>query len=186
MGVTVENFKLKVRLGGMWTSVFHFHPISIAHPPFLLERHRNQERVSIPNQDCKVASAVKTYETTHMAASGSGDSARNSNGPPLNKKPSHLSIDSSSANNAFLHTLNSQLQIAANKSQADHQHENGAVDFPLSVGIDRAALIAPDFDTDEFLSARRHLPLEELKSQVSTTCEHAGYAYSVMGLLNWH
>ncbi|KAG0025530.1 Conserved oligomeric Golgi complex subunit 2 [Podila clonocystis] len=105
-----------------------------------------------------------------MAASSTGDSARNSNGPNLNRRPSHLSIDSSSANNAFLHTLNAQLQIAANKpNQASHQHENGAVsDFPLTVGIDRAALIAPDFDTDEFLSARRHLPLEELKSQLST------------------
>ncbi|KAF9327840.1 Conserved oligomeric Golgi complex subunit 2 [Podila minutissima] len=105
-----------------------------------------------------------------MAASGAGYSARNSHDPNLNRKPSHLSIDSSSANNAFLHTLNSQLQIAANKpSQVSHQHESGAAsDFPLTVGIDRAALIAPDFDTDEFLSARRHLPLEELKSQLST------------------
>ncbi|KAG0326541.1 Conserved oligomeric Golgi complex subunit 2 [Podila horticola] len=105
-----------------------------------------------------------------MAASGTGDSARNSNGPNLSRKPPHLSIDSSSANNAFLHTLNAQLQIAANKpNQASHQHENGTVsDFPLTIGIDRAALIAPDFDTDEFLSARRHLPLEELKSQLST------------------
>lgn len=109
-----------------------------------------------------------------MAASGTGDSARSSNGPNLSRKPPHLSIDSSSANNAFLHTLNAQLQIAANKpNQASHQHENGTVsDFPLTIGIDRAALIAPDFDTDEFLSARRHLPLEELKSQVSTTREH--------------
>jgi len=41
-------------------------------------------------------------------------------------------------------------------------------DFPLSIGVDRAALIAADFNTDEFLSARRHLPLEELKSQVTS------------------
>ncbi|KAG9321674.1 hypothetical protein KVV02_004078 [Mortierella alpina] len=83
------------------------------------------------------------------------------------RKPSHLSIDSTGANSAFLHTLNAQLQVAANHR---HQQQQDAVlsenDFPLSIGIDRAALTAPDFDTDEFLSARRHLPLEELKSQL--------------------
>ncbi|KAG0341730.1 Conserved oligomeric Golgi complex subunit 2, partial [Podila humilis] len=104
------------------------------------------------------------------------DSSRNinSNGPVLNRKPSHLSIDSSSANNAFLHTLNSQLEVAANKSNkqqySNHVNDFGEsgmdnTEFSLTAGIDRAALIAPDFDTDEFLSARRHLPLEELKSQ---------------------
>ncbi|KAG0290563.1 Conserved oligomeric Golgi complex subunit 2, partial [Dissophora globulifera] len=94
------------------------------------------------------------------------------------RKPSHLSIDSNSANNAFLHTLNSQLQIAANSQhQQRHHHHHlpqnasnaaGASDqdFSLSLGIDREALIASDFSTDEFLSARRHLPLEELKSQL--------------------
>ncbi|KAF8941953.1 Conserved oligomeric Golgi complex subunit 2 [Haplosporangium gracile] len=93
------------------------------------------------------------------------------------KKPSHLSIDSNGANSVFLHTLNSQLQMAAS-SQPRHyqQHQDalastvpaGESDFPLSTGIDRAALIAADFDTDEFLSARRHLPLEELKSQLNS------------------
>lgn len=89
------------------------------------------------------------------------------------KKPSHLSIDSNGANSAFLHTLNSQLQMAAISQPRHYQqhHDASSVtvadsDFPLSTGIDRAALIAADFDTDEFLSARRHLPLEELKSQV--------------------
>ncbi|GJJ77758.1 conserved oligomeric Golgi complex subunit 2 [Entomortierella parvispora] len=91
------------------------------------------------------------------------------------RKQSHLSIDSNGANSTFLHTLNSQLQIAANSQHQNRQHgilmdqedmpmsEN---DFPLSIGVDRAALIAADFNTDEFLSARRHLPLEELKSQL--------------------
>ncbi|KAG0053488.1 Conserved oligomeric Golgi complex subunit 2 [Gryganskiella cystojenkinii] len=80
--------------------------------------------------------------------------------------------------NAFLQTLNSQLQIAANSQHHHHQgrHQQYSSDqdevlmsendFPLSIGVDRAALIALDFDTDEFLSARRHLPLEELKSQL--------------------
>lgn len=89
------------------------------------------------------------------------------------KKPAHLSIDSNGANSAFLHTLNSQLQMAASSQPRHYQQHPDASsvtvagsDFPLSTGIDRAALIAADFDTDEFLSARRHLPLEELKSQV--------------------
>ncbi|KAI8603918.1 oligomeric golgi complex component, COG2-domain-containing protein [Dissophora ornata] len=89
------------------------------------------------------------------------------------RKPSHLSIDSTTANSAFLHTLNSQLQIAANNQNSNsrqrHQSQDASLsenDFPLSIGIDRAALIASDFNTDEFLSARRHLPLEELKSQL--------------------
>lgn len=89
------------------------------------------------------------------------------------RKPSHLSIDSNGANSAFLHTLNSQLQMAASSQPRHYQqhHDASSVtvadsDFPLSTGIDRAALIAADFDTDEFLSARRHLPLEELKSQL--------------------
>ncbi|KAF9344123.1 Conserved oligomeric Golgi complex subunit 2, partial [Mortierella sp. AD094] len=85
------------------------------------------------------------------------------------RKPSHLSIDSTTANSAFLHTLNSQLQIAANSQNKSQRHQNDPVsenDFPLSIGLDRAALIAANFDTDEFLSARRHLPLEELKSQL--------------------
>ncbi|KAF9173929.1 Conserved oligomeric Golgi complex subunit 2 [Mortierella sp. AD011] len=85
------------------------------------------------------------------------------------KKPSHLSIDSTTANSAFLHTLNSQLQIAANNQNKGQRRQSDPVsenDFPLSIGIDRAALIAVNFDTDEFLSARRHLPLEELKSQL--------------------
>ncbi|KAF9996828.1 Conserved oligomeric Golgi complex subunit 2 [Entomortierella chlamydospora] len=85
------------------------------------------------------------------------------------KKPSHLSIDSTTANSAFLHTLNSQLQIAANNQNKGQRRQNDSVsenDFPLSIGLDRAALIAANFDTDEFLSARRHLPLEELKSQL--------------------
>lgn len=42
------------------------------------------------------------------------------------------------------------------------------------MGIDRTALIAADFDTDEFLSARRHLPLEELKSQVRENTRSQG------------
>lgn len=50
--------------------------------------------------------------------------------------------------------------------QQDASSVPADIDFPLSTGVDRAALIAADFDTDEFLSARRHLPLEELKSQV--------------------
>ncbi|KAG0224678.1 oligomeric golgi complex component, COG2-domain-containing protein [Mortierella sp. GBAus27b] len=89
-----------------------------------------------------------------------------------NRKPSHLSIDSNTANSTFLHTLNSQLQIAANSQyitrQRSKQQDASASesDFPLSVGVDRAALTAPDFNADEFLSARRHLPLEELKSQL--------------------
>ncbi|KAF9120120.1 Conserved oligomeric Golgi complex subunit 2 [Mortierella sp. GBA39] len=89
------------------------------------------------------------------------------------KKPSHLSIDSNGANSAFLHTLNSQLQMAAGSQPRHYQPHHDASsatvadsDFPLSTGIDRTALIAADFDTDEFLSARRHLPLEELKSQL--------------------
>ncbi|KAF9428441.1 Conserved oligomeric Golgi complex subunit 2 [Podila epigama] len=107
------------------------------------------------------------------AAFGMADANKStSNGPSLAKKPSHLSIDSTGANDAFLHTLNSQLQIAVNQSNHDsrHQHQDTGADsdFSLTVGIDRAALVAPDFDTDEFLSARRHLPLEELKSQLIT------------------
>lgn len=87
------------------------------------------------------------------------------------RKPSHLSIDSNGANSAFLHTLNSQLQMAAGTQPRHHRQQDASSmsadsDFPLSTGVDRAALIAADFDTDEFLSARRHLPLEELKSQV--------------------
>ncbi|KAF9918850.1 Conserved oligomeric Golgi complex subunit 2 [Lobosporangium transversale] len=88
------------------------------------------------------------------------------------KKPAHLSIDSTTANSAFIHTLNSQIQAAAKNSGSSNrpQQSQGASasgsDFSLTIGIDRAALIAPDFDTDEFLSARRHLPLEELKSQL--------------------
>lgn len=154
-----------------------FHPIPTPSTFFFCqERHLNQERAK--HSQPRLQGCIRCEDTrnnTHMAASGAGYSARNSNDPNLNRKPSHLSIDSSSANNAFLRTLNSQHQIAANKpSQVSHQHENGAAsDFPLTVGIDRAALIAPDFDTDEFLSARRHLPLEELKLQVSTTREHA-------------
>ncbi|KAF9145924.1 Conserved oligomeric Golgi complex subunit 2 [Linnemannia schmuckeri] len=107
-------------------------------------------------------------DVTNTIPSTSSSSAR---------KPSHLSIDSNGANSAFLHTLNSQLQMAAG-SQPRHyqQHQDalastvpaGESDFPLSTGIDRAALIAADFDTDEFLSARRHLPLEELKSQLNS------------------
>ncbi|KAG0365000.1 Conserved oligomeric Golgi complex subunit 2 [Mortierella sp. AD032] len=92
------------------------------------------------------------------------------------RKPSHLSIDSNGANSAFLHTLNSQLQMAAGSQHRHYQHQHDTrapalhtdSDFPLSTGIDRAALIAADFDTDEFLSARRHLPLEELKSQLNS------------------
>ncbi|KAG0278861.1 Conserved oligomeric Golgi complex subunit 2 [Linnemannia gamsii] len=87
------------------------------------------------------------------------------------RKPSHLSIDSNGANSAFLHTLNSQLQMAAGTQPRHHRQQDASsvsadTDFPLSTGVDRAALIAADFDTDEFLSARRHLPLEELKSQL--------------------
>ncbi|KAG0300082.1 Conserved oligomeric Golgi complex subunit 2 [Linnemannia gamsii] len=87
------------------------------------------------------------------------------------RKPSHLSIDSNGANSAFLHTLNSQLQMAAGTQTRHYQQQDASsvpadIDFPLSTGVDRAALIAADFDTDEFLSARRHLPLEELKSQL--------------------
>ncbi|KAF9194333.1 Conserved oligomeric Golgi complex subunit 2 [Haplosporangium sp. Z 11] len=115
---------------------------------------------------------------------GSTATEENTGTTSQSKKPSHLSIDSMGANSAFLHTLNSQLHIAArnsnnhnnnntttnssNHSRGHQQDEPSQLenDFPLSVGIDRAALIAPDFDTDEFLSARRHLPLEELKSQL--------------------
>ncbi|KAF9942124.1 Conserved oligomeric Golgi complex subunit 2 [Modicella reniformis] len=111
-----------------------------------------------------------------VASSRSTDNFRNGvNGDGTtnthNRRPSHLSIDSNSANSAFLHTLNSQLRIAANNQsnrRQNSQQGDAAVsenDFPLSIGVDRAALIAPDFNTDEFLSARRHLPLEELKSQ---------------------
>ncbi|KAF9437111.1 Conserved oligomeric Golgi complex subunit 2 [Entomortierella beljakovae] len=85
------------------------------------------------------------------------------------RKPSHLSINSTTANSAFFHTLNSQLQIAANAQSSNQRHQKDSVsenDFPLSIGIDRAALISSNFNTDEFLSARRHLPLEELKSQL--------------------
>ncbi|KAF9579837.1 Conserved oligomeric Golgi complex subunit 2 [Lunasporangiospora selenospora] len=81
-------------------------------------------------------------------------------------------------NSDFLHSLSKQLQIAA-----DYQHKQGPSsqgsshlhhdsiamsenDFPLSIGIDRAALTSSHFDSDEFLSARRHLPLDELKSQL--------------------
>ncbi|KAF9935028.1 Conserved oligomeric Golgi complex subunit 2 [Linnemannia zychae] len=108
--------------------------------------------------------------STSATSNGAG------HGPDSNisKKPSHLSIDSNGANSAFLHTLNSQLQMAAGTQPRHHQQQYdaslssaiGDSDFPLSTGIDRAALIAADFDTDEFLSARRHLPLEELKSQL--------------------
>ncbi|KAG0367637.1 oligomeric golgi complex component, COG2-domain-containing protein [Gamsiella multidivaricata] len=124
-----------------------------------------------------------------VASSGEIDSARNdqaaaataigagigpTNASSHSRKPSHLSIDSKTANSAFLHTLNSQLQIAANSQYHQRHTQNQSQDassvsendFPLAIGIDRAALIAPDFNTDEFLSARRHLPLEELKSQL--------------------
>ncbi|CAO3569691.1 unnamed protein product [Mortierella alpina] len=100
---------------------------------------------------------------SNSAAAGVNGSTNSSH----SRKPSHLSIDSTGANNAFLHTLNAQLQVAAIHRQ--HQQQDAALsenDFPLSMGIDRAALTAPDFDTDEFLSARRHLPLEELKAQL--------------------
>ncbi|KAF9208535.1 Conserved oligomeric Golgi complex subunit 2 [Haplosporangium sp. Z 27] len=95
-----------------------------------------------------------------IAANGTGNTSQS-------KKPSHLSIDSSTANSAFLHTLNSQLQNAI-KSQRNQDNSVSDNDFPLSIGLDRSALIAANFDTDEFLSARRHLPLEELKSQLIT------------------
>jgi len=117
-----------------------------------------------------VASSGSTDFRNGIAPQSSLNGA-DSSGGSHGRRPSHLSIDSNSANSAFLHTLNTQLQIAANsqyngrqrQQQEDSVSEN---DFPLSLGIDRAALIAPDFNTDEFLSARRHLPLEELKSQV--------------------
>ncbi|KAG0243145.1 Conserved oligomeric Golgi complex subunit 2 [Actinomortierella wolfii] len=87
------------------------------------------------------------------------------------RKPSHLSIDSKSANSSFLPALNSRLLDHERRDQQhqrqQQEHRDGHADeFSLSIGIDRAALIAPDFDIDEFLSARRHLPLEELKSQL--------------------
>ncbi|KAF9093242.1 Conserved oligomeric Golgi complex subunit 2 [Mortierella sp. GBA35] len=115
----------------------------------------------------------------HQPSTGTNIAISNGAGPgtgtesiSFTRKPSHLSIDSNGANSAFLHTLNSQLQMAAGSQPRHHQqqHQQDASipdsDFPLSSGIDRAALIAADFDTDEFLSARRHLPLEELKSQL--------------------
>ncbi|ORZ16738.1 oligomeric golgi complex component, COG2-domain-containing protein [Lobosporangium transversale] len=55
---------------------------------------------------------------------------------------------------------------SSNRPQQSQGASASGSDFSLTIGIDRAALIAPDFDTDEFLSARRHLPLEELKSQL--------------------
>ncbi|KAF9975885.1 Conserved oligomeric Golgi complex subunit 2 [Actinomortierella ambigua] len=86
------------------------------------------------------------------------------------RKPSHLSIDSKSANSSFLPALNSRLLEHARRDQHQshqgQQSEGNGDDFSLSIGIDRAALTAAEFDTDEFLSARRHLPLEELKSQL--------------------
>ncbi|KAK3806415.1 MAG: oligomeric golgi complex component, COG2-domain-containing protein [Benniella sp.] len=119
-----------------------------------------------------VASSGSTDFRNGIAPQSSLNGA-DSSGGSHSRRPSHLSIDSNSANSAFLHTLNTQLQIAANsqyngrqrQQQEDSVSEN---DFPLSLGIDRAALIAPDFNTDEFLSARRHLPLEELKSQLTS------------------
>ncbi|KAG0252109.1 Conserved oligomeric Golgi complex subunit 2 [Actinomortierella ambigua] len=92
------------------------------------------------------------------------------------RKPSHLSIDSKSANSSFLPALNSRLLEHARRDRQQQNHqaqrhqghpsEANGDEFSLSIGIDRAALIAVEFDTDEFLSARRHLPLEELKSQL--------------------
>ncbi|KAG0212364.1 Conserved oligomeric Golgi complex subunit 2, partial [Mortierella sp. GBA30] len=105
--------------------------------------------------------------TTSTATTVNGSAATSMNASH-NRNPSHLRIDSMGANDAFIHTLNAQLQVAANHSQRQQQEDQGFSenDFPLSIGVDRQALIAPDFDTDEFLSARRHLPLEELKSQL--------------------
>ncbi|KAF9115793.1 Conserved oligomeric Golgi complex subunit 2 [Mortierella sp. AM989] len=115
-----------------------------------------------------IAASQQSSETsitgTTIAANGAETGSTSQS-----RKPSHLSIDSTTANSAFLHTLNSQLQIAANNQNYSQRHQNDSVssnDFPLAIGLDRAALIAANFDTDEFLSARRHLPLEELKSQL--------------------
>ncbi|KAI1300543.1 Conserved oligomeric Golgi complex subunit 2 [Mortierella claussenii] len=120
--------------------------------------------------------STKSYTGLDASASGVADGAVNSDGSKtvingaMGKKPSHLSIDSNTANSAFIHTLNAQLQIAANRQDSGRRQQSDASvledDFPLTAGFDRAALIAPDFNTDEFLSARRHLPLEELKSQL--------------------
>ncbi|KAF9949592.1 Conserved oligomeric Golgi complex subunit 2, partial [Mortierella alpina] len=127
------------------------------------------------NERLMVASSTGAVDTKNSMGTDHQDHQSNIDAAGVNgstnlshsRKPSHLSIDSTGANNAFLHTLNAQLQVAANHRQ--HQQQDAALsenDFPLSIGIDRAALTAPDFDTDEFLSARRHLPLEELKSQL--------------------